>query len=114
MFGFFSRNNKPKEELKCAMCKIFKPIVSDMGDECCFTCLVQRYKSILNGRKPDLKPEIKDEKTNIVTHTEFCTEALNKCYHTVEFKDSCVYKENCEFVTPTTVRYCSENCPLKH
>jgi len=47
--GFFSKKETEKEIL-CSMCKMYKPIHSDMGDEFCFTCLVERYKSVIPGK----------------------------------------------------------------
>lgn len=55
MFNWFKKE-KEKPKL-CSMCNKYQPIQSDMGDEFCFTCLVIRFKQVMNNKSFERKPQ---------------------------------------------------------
>jgi hypothetical protein len=83
----------------CSICKKYKPIYTNIGNEFCFLCATNIYRSSLSNNQPERSK--REEYTR--GHTDECEEYRNICYHTAEFKQICPYKEHCEFVNPVFI-----------
>jgi hypothetical protein len=106
MFNWFKKKEIKQENL-CKICQKFKPIDIDVCDELCIFC----FRDYVYNHKPVPNQPERSKRENFTRggHSSNCVEYLNKCFHPAEFKDSCPYKENCEFITPVKMR-CSEHC----
>jgi hypothetical protein len=124
----FGKSDKLETKKLCSLCNRFEPIKSDMGNEFCFKCLTIRYKDVIDGydygiergklvkynrnlnsadcRIPAFGKQCHLDKDN---HCNHCIKYINKCFHTVEFKDNCLYGQMCEFINPTTIK-CADHC----